>query len=817
MAPKIICPRRKEKSCKAAPEVCRWDDATQQCFYLENIDVVVPKKGKAVRQPKSKPRALVPIPHGKNMPEFLGDLLISLDSISNSTYFAFSVNNVKVYYHYNVNVPDEFYEYKPPSDLNGRKHIFYIDKTPDIKKRFEALWNASGLPSQMDLLSFEFDHEHFEFANIPSKSVKKTMDVITQEYRKVAKDNCEKLLEETISWNWAPKQTVDITDIFFFYDLYYHKAKQAFLILRRGERDCCIFDKDIYNELYIEKGDEDFKYIHDAAQQLFDRVFVMPLHIFGDADLLADLQIEPVRIPPYENILHKKDGQVYYPKRSVRHDYVNVVGSTELNVSLIYLLTEREKIASSLLTRMRHIMKEFSLALTTLERYQNDIVVYHGTSQMIHAGKEFVTIAFLSTTRHINVAYKYAMPDPFIYIIKLGGGYPFINFRDDLKQILLPPGATIRVNEIRKVMNQTWIYCEAAPYEQEVFDALNSVILKPCFKKYNLSMLKNKKQSAIEFRPIVASPNLVPLTFDRSSSVFYTYYESDTEYIVKYIVKQSNKIGVLYNPNQIFKRVLNEVLASQVYKRVYDCQSLDLKIMVLKEGSDYTPYIISRRLEGIQYNTNDSNADIFMTDFLVDCIMGNWDTFKRNNIGYLTEKSEPIHTDVGGAMGYRGKGDENLQFRINIEPVDHLTISRQLEFKELQKLVSPNVRRQILKKIQIDNFIERVQQVKADFVGYLKQIKDEETQKHYINFLSNLMDALVYRHNYYLMNAKRILSDLGMHVSSSPQQGGSGINILHEEKVKEDVLEANNGNQDFTMSPKQFKEMLKKLSVCRKN
>ena len=54
-----------------------------------------------------------------------------------------------------------------------------------------------------------------------------------------------------------------------------------------------------------------------------------------------------------------------------------------------------------------------------------------------------------------------------------------------------------------------------------------------------------------------------------------------------------------------------------------------------------------------------------------------------------------------------------------------------------------------------------------------------------------------------------------MHISSSPQQGGSGAVQL--EKVKDEANVVNETYQGFTMSPKQFKDMLKKLSVCPKN
>ena len=297
------------------------------------------------------------------------------------------------------------------------------------------------------------------------------------------------------------------------------------------------------------------------------------------------------------------------------------------------------------------------------------------------------------------------------------------------------------------------------------------------------------------------------------SSQFFTTIVKGTKYFVKNIVKRSNKVLANTSPNQVFKRILNEVLAAHVYEKVYGLHTLDMRIIDNINGSvleNAPDFLIGSKYEDINYKCTQQQEYEALAGLLVDCIMGNWDVHNNNNFGVL--RGEIIRTDVGGCLAYRGLGDENLQFVVGLPPKAHIFISAQKGFKALMKRKPPaKVKKMMVDKlIQADKtFPAKLAEVKSVFKDVLADIADKSLRDKYVSFVATILDVISYRHKYYMDHCEDVLESM-----FAPQSGGDNI------ASRDTPVKAANIVTELpsiaTMSSSEFEKMLKAARICRK-
>lgn len=502
----------------------------------------------------------------------------------------------------------------------------------------------------------------------------------------------------------------------------------------------------------------------------------------------------------------------------VRDAYVNNSGSKELNISMSLMLQENEKLHADIQQRILRILTEFkTLADFSPDALFNEsYVTYHGTTQEIHTTQTFVTTSFLSTTRSLKTAISYGT---FVYAITVPKKFPAINFMDVLKQILLPIGTYIEVEKIVQLGTVKLVTCRITE-EPLKLESFISIFQNPCVND-NLITLKKMDHKLV--KPML-DLKLASIDMPRSSSTFYGTNIDGKPYIVKDIVKRRHNIRVLKSDNQVFQRVFNEVLAAHIYSRVYELETIDIRIMdkrsgffeqpILNEASNFllvSEYRIFRQTPVHQ----DERNDIYK-GMLVDCIMGNWDAFNPGNVAILSGTKKIIRPDVGGALFFRGRGDANINFKKGTVPIDHMNFAKQDSFKALLvPIEKSNLAIQYLASISSAKVKSRIMQVKKEFTDLLDLIKQREYAKKYQDMLDHVIDAVLYRDAWYRRNGAKAIKSIEFvfvkELSGGVRASGAGT------VTQDPALQPNKSPMSFTASPGEFKRMLERHQVCKQN
>ena len=523
----------------------------------------------------------------------------------------------------------------------------------------------------------------------------------------------------------------------------------------------------------------------------------------------------------------------YEPSANIRKAYVSDLGSKELNISMALYLYENEKINDEIHARILLLLNEFKMLTKHPDLFNESYIVYHGSTQEIHVTNTFATTSFLSTTRVIDVANDYGKT---IYVITIPKRFPVINFQDNLYQILLPIGTVIKVD--RKVNLDVFqlIYCHVTDDSVDM-DPFISMFENRCVKENNVTIttltdqIKDKTRHTMHTRhtrhtrhtkvkenqfmaSFLHEANLVRIILN-GSSVFFETQVGDTKYIIKDIIKASNTINVLHSDHQVFKRILNELLAAHIYSRVFKLATFDYTILDKRKDqptlNSLSNYLIVSKSEKIRYNLTQAENDSIYKGFLVDCIMGNWDVYNNENVGIREEDGEPVRTDVGGALVFRGRGDEKINFVQGTIPDEHTIIASQPSFKALNIANEKYILAlHYLRSIPLKSVQTRLSKIKKEFTRLIDTIHEKENAKKYHALVERVIQAVEFRYMWYRQFAKSI---------KGKQTGGSNANITISDIAQQNIQNIRNINitdapMAFTTSPAELKRILLRHQAC---
>lgn len=517
---------------------------------------------------------------------------------------------------------------------------------------------------------------------------------------------------------------------------------------------------------------EDVKHFGESKNFLFE-------FSFGNDNAVIGTLPEYVFMN-YTKVLHSRNKTPYVTDPSVREAYVSTHGSKELNVSLNYFFTEGEQIDESLLFRASSIMEEHMEIYQSCNMYENSLIVYHGTTQLIHVDKLFVCNSFMSTTRDIETAIEYAGEHGVIYVIRIPKKFPFINLSDDLQQILLPMSTHIKI--VKTVdytnkpynSNKTYVVCNVLPFQPDYGKMIIDLFRNPCFRDMKVHFKENPHKYIID-DSMINCP-LKSHGMHIGSSVFYKTEVNGKPYIFKDIVKASDTVGSNRTHNQVFKRILNEVLSSVVYSKVYGLDTFKYYIYQVTNECvgpymTVSPFLLASKEYSIDYKTTLNDRKLLLMTFFVDCVMGNWDVNNNDNWGMYVRKGDQnkkrrlIHTDVGGCLMFRGKGDEKLRFTMKSIPNDHLAISAQESFKNLISGIPIETCKDLIRKgckqfFQDKTLKPRLQSVKEEFLSLIDLIDNSKIKSKYKTLISSILESIEYRHEYYKTNRETVIEQV---------------------------------------------------------
>ena len=503
-----------------------------------------------------------------------------------------------------------------------------------------------------------------------------------------------------------------------------------------------------------------------------------------------------------------KHGSYKHPA-AIRIAYVNNQGSKELNLSMSLALQENEKIHDDIRKRILVVLNEFKSISIKKILYDQSYVVFHGTTQEIHQTLTFVTTSFLSTTRSFSIARSYGT---IMYVITVPPKFPFINFQDILQQILLPIGTYIKVDHVVEKPCKTF-FCHITD-EPIVIDPFITIFQNPCENDNVVTLKDNTSKLCSTF---MRGTLFLPIIIANCSSTFYASNIDSNTYYTKDIIKRSNVVRALTSDNQVFKRILNEVLAAHIYSRVYDLDTLDYTILDKKRYhpalTSTSNYLLVSKVEPVKYALKE-HSEIYK-GFLVDCIMGNWDVFNNNNVGIHETKQTPIRTDVGGALAFRGRGDQNINFRKGNEPLDHILITQQVSFANM-KIAGfyMNTALDYLKSISVTKVKARLKKVAKEFGAFIDLVNEKALAKQYHALLDQVIDAVIYRDAWYRKNGLDALK-LVANKFVNPIVGGDATADTYNLEINNgDITDIDASPMSFAASPGQFARMIARQQHC---
>ena len=169
-------------------------------------------------------------------------------------------------------------------------------------------------------------------------------------------------------------------------------------------------------------------------------------------------------------------------RRNVERNYKNrgeAPYSRELNIELSNLFKDpKTELTQTVKSRLIEMFK-FNNSVNAVINYDKGLFVFHGTSEKLTSN---VLTSFLSTSLNINVAIKYSYmnTNPHIYIFKIKNidstNAKYINFNDQLKQILLLPGTQIIELNCFDYFNIKFIFCDVIMPTQKFINELQEKI-----------------------------------------------------------------------------------------------------------------------------------------------------------------------------------------------------------------------------------------------------------------------------------------------------------------------------------------------------
>ena len=504
----------------------------------------------------------------------------------------------------------------------------------------------------------------------------------------------------------------------------------------------------------------------------------------------------------------------YIPNYVVRDAYVSDFGSKELNISMALMLFENEQPSNAIISRILVLLKEFKMLTQYPDLYDESYIVYHGTTQKIHSTHTFVTTSFFSTTRSIDTAIDYGND---IYVVTVPKRFPVLNFYDILQQILLPIGTVIKIDKtISFPFNaKQLIFCHIMD-EPVNMDPFISIFENPVVNEKNVTISEGHKKAYKFMSSFLKGADLVP-TVLKGSSVFFETQIGDSKYIIKDIIKASNKIHVLNSDNQVFKRILNELLAAHIYTRVFKLATFDYTILDKRKDQPalnaLSNYLIVSKAENIRYDLKQSEKESIYTGFFVDCILANWDVYNNENVGMKDDV--PIRTDVGGALAFRGRGDEKINFIHGEPPDEHYTIASQPSFKALNITNEKYVLAlKYLRSISTATVLRKLHKINKEFTQFIDLVQEKENAKKYHALLQRIIQAVIYRNEWYRHNAKSIIGKFAN--NRSRQSGGTNedaitpisVIVAQVDHPKYNLKELDDAPMAFTSTPAEFKRIL---------
>lgn len=408
--------------------------------------------------------------------------------------------------------------------------------------------------------------------------------------------------------------------------------------------------------------------------------------------------------------------------------------------------------------RVRYLLKFCAEARHNPDNNKKTIYVFHGThkdfaSHISHASPDLVLTSFLSCTFNISIALRYAYENTrnsgSVYILEIKDDIEYINFNDDLYQIILQPSTRVIVTNTVVVGGVKYNLCKVSNTPREYMEVLYNNIFeggkKRLYKIKNFKIYKGKE----------AYPRAIAAPVSDAAA-------ADAAYIC--LGTQINEDII---PNSYFnvKYTLHQHFICDCYK-FFKCNVVDYTIYYDAAASGFhTGYNKDPTYEPITTRSRDYGRFNYNFDNLfIDSLLLNDDVLYPQNYMKNTKRRFEYRLSSLRTVGlFDYEGYKKIGFNINGNKyLDILReyISRNEDTSDLfiRDITRDYMRMVIVNNIPYlrdfhDNFVDMLRDNYIDFIT--TNMKIDDTTEEYGDLVEMFRELAAYLKNtagYYVVN-----------------------------------------------------------------
>ena len=509
---------------------------------------------------------------------------------------------------------------------------------------------------------------------------------------------------------------------------------------------------------------------------------------------------------PRSNIYQPIDFQSYI-LNNIENKYKGIppLYSKNLNEGLRHYIVDHQPIDQDVKVRLYDVMQYLDQGLR--EGYESDdIYIFHGTQFQldIFGRNQFYLTSFLSCTFNIYVALDYAMNNlskkvdkensGIVYILKVDKNTKYINFKDNIQQILLLPGTKVHVNSYYNINMIKYVLCtvvknEDENYEQKLYDKIFMNNDEPC----QIKQIKINSDHAD--MPKCTYMDLSNL--DKKKGI----QRKNGKLLKHYRFCKEAFINETYLKHLLNDHIMNECyiffLNMNPYSIVYDHSANNI-YTAIDEDSNYT-----YGLKTIEYDINQFFIDVLF------CHDGNMNPiiYKKHN--------ETKQVELAW-LGPCGIYDKNRNIRVNFHsnfiPCEYSPLFRILTNENKQKFIRElDI---IIDKFNAKNrfFYEQLKYIRTGYIEFLHTNLNLDPRSSECirleDFINLIINTLIHRSKYFMVNMDEVKSKILQ--QSQEQLGGlNTFSVMNSSKSK--AWSQTNFSQPLSKYNKKFDEYIKNI------
>ena len=306
--------------------------------------------------------------------------------------------------------------------------------------------------------------------------------------------------------------------------------------------------------------------------------------------------------------------------------------SKNLNIELSNLILDPDFTLSSSVKRRLIVMLVGMQASEKQVDYSKSLFLFHGTSNKLNSD---LLTSFLSTTFNIDIAirYSYKNANPHIYIFRINSNnIKYINFNDQLKQVLLLPGTKIIEQCILKYHNYAFVVCDLemtnTTYLSNTLNTIQTYTSRYTIKDYLLTV----KDYTDDYIKVVSYD---PAKLDFLSSFRNSNYiniTDDNKYLTCELLGEASSINNLFLN---LKYTIHQLIINNIYSYFMNDKIINYNIIYFNSHITTDNNILIGWKHDSTLKSTLTNPDYkYDYDFLIiDLLCNNLDLL--NNLSYL--------------------------------------------------------------------------------------------------------------------------------------------------------------------------------------